>query len=117
MTELTEEKYKCGKCGKIKRLVKARGKAWLCQECYNQMIDARRVKREVLRELNKIAREMKVEKMRKKKHQYPTSLSELMRAMQKPEKKGRMKVWKPTDEDVATLSPEEWEEKKKQVRE
>ena len=52
---LTETKYNCSHCGKLKHLVKVRGRAWLCEKCYNEMLAESRAKRQVLKELNLIA--------------------------------------------------------------
>lgn len=56
--KLTEKKYKCGHCGKLRQLVKVRGRAYLCRECYNNMLAERRAKRRAIRELNQIANEI-----------------------------------------------------------
>lgn len=58
MKKLTDEKYECSHCGKLRYLVKVRGRAWLCEECYSKMLVERRAKRETLRELNMIVSEM-----------------------------------------------------------
>jgi len=51
---LTEEKYRCVKCGKRRRLVITRNRATMCKTCYKLQL----AKRKILRELNKIADEM-----------------------------------------------------------
>jgi len=60
---LTEEKFKCTHCGKLRKLVKVnvRGgtfRAWLCKECYIAMLKKRNAKRKALQELNKMAMEI-----------------------------------------------------------
>lgn len=51
---LTETKYKCTACHRLKQLVKVRGRAWLCTSCYRNMLSERRTKRKVIKEMNKI---------------------------------------------------------------
>jgi len=58
MERLTDEKYKCAHCGKLRYLVKVRSRAYLCEECYNNMLKERREKRRIIKEINMMVSEM-----------------------------------------------------------
>lgn len=58
MPRLTEDKYKCIRCGERKRLVVVRGRASLCKDCYNDVLAERRAKRQVIKEINIVASEI-----------------------------------------------------------
>jgi len=52
MRRLTLDKYECAECHKIKQLVICRGRAWLCESCYENMLEKRRI----IKEINKLLR-------------------------------------------------------------
>jgi len=54
MKTITEEKYACRECWEERNLVMVRGRASICEECYNRKL----TKRRQIRKLNKFISEM-----------------------------------------------------------